>query len=252
MSLQLSTGYRNKALGISPPAKHPAATLTATDITAVDNAGAGDTLTSDAAAFVTAGFVADDAIVISGFTGNSAACNGPFTIVTCIAATITLATATLNTGDAKGESVTISVIVGGSFRDIFKRGVLRIYTGTQPTTADLAATGTKLLEITASSVAFTGGAVAGGLEFGVAASGAISKLSTQTWSGVAVASGTAGWFRLYGNAADEASTPAISTTLPRVDGSIATSGAQLNMSSTTITSGATTTIDTFTITLPAA
>jgi hypothetical protein len=224
MSLQLSTGYRNKALGISPPAKHPAATLTATDITAVDNAGAGDTLTSDAAAFVTAGFVADDAIVISGFTGNSAACNGPFTIVTCIAATITLATATLNTGDAKGESVTISVIVGGSFRDIFKRGVLRIYTGTQPTTADLAATGTKLLEITASSVAFTGGAVAGGLEFGVAASGAI----------------------------DEASTPDISTTLPRVDGSIATSGAQLNMSSTTITSGATTTIDTFTITLPAA
>jgi hypothetical protein len=250
MSLQLSTGLRNKMLGISPPATH-VATLTASDIAAVDGGAGADTLTSAAGAFLTAGFVANDAVIINGFTGGMAAIHGPFTIVTAEAATLTFATGLL-ADDAASEAVTITVITGGSFRDIFKRGVLRIYTGTQPTTADLAATGTLLLTITVGSGAFTGGAVTNGLEFGVAASGSISKLSTQTWSGVAVASGTAGWFRLYGNAADEATTPAISTTLPRLDGAVATSGAQLNMSSTTITSGATTTLDTFTITLPAA
>jgi hypothetical protein len=250
MSLQLSTGLRNKMLGISPPATH-AATLTATDIAAVDGGEGADTLTSVAGAFVTAGFVANDAVIIRGFTGGMAGICGPFTIVSVVAATMTFATGLL-ADDAATESVTVTCVVGGSLRDIFKRGVLRIYTGTQPTTADLAATGTLLLTITSASGAFVGGAVANGLEFGVAASGAVSKLSTQTWSGVAVATGTAGWFRLYGNAADEASTPAISTTLPRLDGAIATSGGQLNLSSTTITTGATTTIDTFTVTLPAA
>jgi hypothetical protein len=39
--------------------------------------------------------------------------------------------------------------------------------------------------------------------------------------------------------------------LPRIDGSIGVSGAQLNMSSTVITIGATITIDTFTVTLDA-
>jgi hypothetical protein len=248
MALRISTGLRNKMLGISPPTTH-VATLTATDIAAVDGGGDVDTLTSVAAAFLTAGFVANDAVIINGFTGGMAAIIGPLTIVTAAAGTLTFATATLAADDA-GESVTITCIVGGSLRDIFKRGVLRIYTGVQPTTADMAATGTLLLTITNASGAFTGGAVANGLEFGVAASGSIAKLSTQTWSGVGLATGTAGWFRLYGNAADEATTPAVSTTLPRLDGSVAVSGAQLNMSSTTVTLSATTTIDTFTVTLP--
>jgi len=248
MSLQLSTGLRNTFLdGVA--ARH-VATLTATDIAAVDGGESADTLTSVAGAFLTAGFFAGDSILIYGFTGGMAAIHGPVEIVSVVAGTITVATGLL-AADAVGESVTIVALVGGSLRDIFKRGVLRIYTGTQPTTADLAATGTLLLTITLASATFTGGAVAAGLEFGAASSGSISKSASQTWSGVAVATGTAGWFRLYGNAADEATTPAISTTLPRLDGSIATSGAQLNMSSTTITSGATTTIDTFTVTLPA-
>ena len=249
MSLQLSTGLRNGFLdGVA--ARH-VATYTAATIAAVDGGGGlVDTFTDSANGFVTAGFFAGDSIICTGFTGGMQYIVGPFKASIVVAGTITVPTGSL-TADAAAESVTLVALVGGSLRDIYKRGVLRIYTGTQPTTADLAATGTLLLTITLASGAFTGGAVTNGLEFGAASSGSISKASTQTWSGLAAATGTAGWFRLYGNAADEASTPAISTTLPRLDGSIAISGAQLNMSSTTITSGATTTIDTFTVTLPA-
>jgi hypothetical protein len=249
MSLQLSTGLRNVVLG-GVPARH-VATLTASDIAAVDGGAGADTLTSAAGAFLTAGFMAGDSIIVTGFTGGMQYISGPFTIVAVVAGTITLATGLL-TADGATEAVTITTLVGGSIRDIFKRGVLRIYSGVQPTTADLAATGTKLLEITVGSAAFTGGAVAAGLEFGAAAAGAIAKSTAQTWSGVGLANGTAGWWRFYGNAADEAATPAISTTLPRMDGTIATSGGQINMSSTSVTLGATSTVDTFTVTLPAA
>lgn len=86
-----------------------------------------------------------------------------------------------------------------------------------------------------------------GLIYGDASSGQLVK-GSGIWSGAAVATGTAGWFRYEGPIADDDSS---STELIRIDGNIGTSGANLNMSSTSITSGATTTIDTFAITLPA-
>ena len=90
---------------------------------------------------------------------------------------------------------------------------------------------------------------ANGLKLGVAAAGALPKLSSQTWSGVAVATGTAGWFRFVGPVADSGATDT-SEAQVRLDGSISTSGQQLNMSSTSITSGATQTITAFPLTLP--
>jgi len=90
-----------------------------------------------------------------------------------------------------------------------------------------------------------------GLKFGNSALGILSKLASQTWGGVAGASGTAGWFRFI---AAESDAGAADTDYDhiRLDGSIATSGAQLNMSNTAITSGATQTISSFALTLPAA
>lgn len=118
-------------------------------------------------------------------------------------------------------------------------------TGTTPNGYVVASSVTGTL--TKSDVNMAGGVAAvNGLTFGNTASGVISK--TGTWSGVAVATGTAGWFRLQGSATDAGST---STTLLRLDGNISTSGANLNMSSTSITSGATSTIDQFDITMPA-
>lgn len=108
--------------------------------------------------------------------------------------------------------------------------------------------------VTATYVNMSGGvAPVNGLIFGPAAVGVITKLSSQVWSFQGVnGPNTAGWFRLYGS--DTADSGAvISTTLyPRLDGSIATSGADLNLSNITITNGSTNTIDTFAFTIPAA
>lgn len=89
---------------------------------------------------------------------------------------------------------------------------------------------------------------ANGLTYGVASSGAIAKAS-GVWSGVGAASGTAGWFRHYGPESDAGGA---STTKNRIDGTCGTSGADMNMSSTAITSGATQTLDSFSLTLPMA
>ena len=131
-------------------------------------------------------------------------------------------------------------------KTLMQNGVIDVYSGVQPTTADDAENGTKLLRITVASGAFTAGTAANGLNFGTAADGAIAKTS-DVWSGVAIATGTAAWFRFYANDMTTGAT----TTAARFDGSVSTSGAQLNMSSTAVTSGATTTIDSFTFTMPA-
>jgi hypothetical protein len=247
MALKISTGLVDKMMGMA--AIRSIATYTASTIAAVDGGGGlADTLTDSDNGFVTAGFKAGDSIIVTGFTGGMQYISGPFTITTVVVGTITLPTATL-TDDAAAEAVTIVALSAGSFRDIFKHGVLKIYSGVQPATADAAATGSLLLTITVASGAFTPGAVANGLCFDAPAAGIITKLSTQVWSGVGAGDGTAGWFRLSANGTDAGS---ISTTLPRLDGAIATSGAELNMSSTTVATGATTTIDAFTVTLPKA
>lgn len=105
----------------------------------------------------------------------------------------------------------------------------------------------------------TGGSVAGvnaanGLKMDYnAAAGVMTKDATQTWSGTAVGAGTqtAGWFRYKGSIAD-AGTSDSSAIYLRMDGSIATSGADMNMSSTSITNGAVQTLSTFQFTVPAA
>jgi len=140
-----------------------------------------------------------------------------------------------------------ALLSSASFQDAMVNGVIDIYSGAQPTSADDTETGTKLLSVTVGSGAFTPGTATNGLNFADAAAGAIAKAAAEVWSGVAVATGVAGWFRFYAN--DKAT--GASTTGKRFDGSISTSGAQLNMSSTSITSGATTTIDSLVVTMPA-
>lgn len=109
-----------------------------------------------------------------------------------------------------------------------------------------------LTTLTATYANLSGGVTAvNGLKFGAAAAGVLAKAAAQTWSGVAGASGTAGWFRFVGAVADSGAADSAESQF-RLDGAISTSGAQLNMSSTTVTSGATQTISSFPITLPTA
>lgn len=125
-------------------------------------------------------------------------------------------------------------------------GRLDIYSGSQPSTADLAETGTLLVSLTVSSGAFTPGVGTNGLNFDSASDGIIVKAAAEVWSGVAVSTGTAGYFIFYSNDVDTGA----STTSIRFMGSIATSGADLNMTSTTINSGGTITLDSGQLQLP--
>lgn len=88
-----------------------------------------------------------------------------------------------------------------------------------------------------------------GLNFGAPSAGVMPKLSTQTWSGVAANSGTAGWFRFESAVTDSGALDSTESQF-RMDGAISTSGAQLNMSSTTVTALATQTITSFPVTFP--
>lgn len=121
--------------------------------------------------------------------------------------------------------------------------------GATPNTFAVSAT---LTTITATYVAMAGGvAPLNGLQFGVSAAGVMAKKTGEVWSGVNAASGTAGWYRFVGSVVDSGAADSAETEI-REDGAIATSGSQLNMSSTSLTSGATTTIDTWSRTQPAA
>lgn len=136
---------------------------------------------------------------------------------------------------------------GKGLGELFELGVLKIYGSPRPADADSTETGTLLCTITDASGTYTPADGTNGLSFDDPASGVLSKEPTQTWSGVAVASGTAVWYRFYPVGT---SVTGATTTIARIDGSIGTSGADLNMSSTSIVSGATQTVDSFTWTMP--
>lgn len=98
-----------------------------------------------------------------------------------------------------------------------------------------------------SSGNITGGVDAtAGLQFGPPSSGTVSKSGTWSFNGLAV--GTAGWFRMKASAYDN---DGALTTYSRLDGSVATSGADMNLSTISIAVSQPTTIDTFTVTMPA-
>ncbi len=130
--------------------------------------------------------------------------------------------------------------------------VITIYalngTGVGPNTYAVA---TGVTTITKTDTAFAHGvAVVNGLSFDVSAGGVMTKLSTQTWSGVNGAAGTAGWFRQYGSVADASGLDTTNLVL-RIDGAIATAGAEMNLNSTAFANGATTTLATWSMTVPA-
>ena len=133
------------------------------------------------------------------------------------------------------------------FAGAFANGIIEIYSGTQPATADAAATGTLLGTVTTNGGAFTPGTATNGLTFATAAAGGVAK-STGLWQFTGIANGTAGWFRLKGNALDDNTT---STVLPRMDGSIANSGGDMQLSNTTIAIGSPNTVDVFQFNIPA-
>jgi hypothetical protein len=134
-------------------------------------------------------------------------------------------------------------------KEAFTNGWMQIFTGPQPASADAAVQGTLLGIVTKAAGAFTPGAATNGINFAAPSGGVVAK-DTDAWQMLGVAIGTAGYFRLCGNPADAGS--GSDTTHMRMDGSIATSGGDLNLSNVNIVVNTPVTIDTFAFTLPAA
>jgi hypothetical protein len=118
-------------------------------------------------------------------------------------------------------------------------GYIDIYTGGQPVNADYAETGVKIVRI--STAAGTGG-----LLFGTSAAGVLPK-SADIWSGTVGVAGLAGYFRFYGSGGTSGS----SGTQVRMDGSVGVSNSDMVLANSSLVVGATLTIDTFTLTVPA-
>lgn len=130
----------------------------------------------------------------------------------------------------------------GSLKSIFAAGLIKIYSGAAPADADAAATGTLLCTISLASAGT-------GVNFDAAAvAGILSKAPAETWSGVNVATGAATHFRHVASG----DTGVLSTTQARIQGSIATVGADMNLSSVSLVNGATQTVDFYSVTVPAA
>lgn len=143
-------------------------------------------------------------------------------------------------GDAQSRATAIRTAYAG--------GVIAIYGGTQPATAnDTEGTAPLLALITLNSATHTAGSATNGLTFDAPVAGVLSKAAAETWSGNGTAAAgtgaTATWFRHY----DKNHTTGASTTAIRFDGAISTaSTSELQMSNTTIVEGVPVEIRTYT------
>ena len=134
-----------------------------------------------------------------------------------------------------------AMLTGQSFKSTMDGGLLHIYAGTPPTTADDSVSGaTPILTL---SVDGTGG----GLHFAMTAeNGAIGKDTSELWKGVIQATDAATWFR-FAAAGD---TGAASDLEPRIQGSIGVAGTDMLMANTTLTETEEFTLNYFTVVLP--
>lgn len=239
MTLKFSTGFRNDNLGKKPTVLQKVETTISFDAASKEIRDSGN-------GFLTKGYAPGDNLIITNSASNDTDKIGiPITTVT---AGVMVTTATI-VDEVAGAAVGLAAGHGGSLRDILKDGVIEIRTLSQPDHPTDAEVGTLLGTITLGGGAFSPGSFTNGLELDDAADAEIAKPSSLEWKFTAIASGTASHFRWKGNAED---TGLESTTLPRVDGSIGlkNSGKDMEMTTTTIESGKTYTMDAYNLVMP--
>ena len=130
----------------------------------------------------------------------------------------------------------------GGIKDLMTNGVMDIFTGSQPVSADYVETGVKLVRISSTS----GTGVADGLKFGTAAAGVL-PIGTPAWTGPVLAAGVAGWFRFYGSGGISGT----NGTALRFDGAVGIAGAELDLTHTNLALNSLLTITAANITQPA-
>lgn len=132
----------------------------------------------------------------------------------------------------------------GSLKTALADGFIHIYDDTVP--APSSADDSIGAAVPLVTISLDGGV--NGIEFAIAgaANGTLEKESTETWKGTIDFSGTATWYRHVG-ASDSGG---LSITDPRIQGTVGTAAADLNLSDTTLTATAEQLINYYSVTLP--
>ncbi len=230
MTLRLSISMRDALLENAAIAH---AIAQGTDLTFVDGGGGDDTITRTTGSFITDGFEIGDWIQV--FNATTGANDFAVKLTGVAALTLTFVTGTVDTGEAGAATTAVVAAKGGSFQDLMKHGVIDIFSGVQPATADLTESGfTKLVTITIDGNAHDTGTGANGLEFQDAAvAGVLSKVVADSWQGDPDSAGVAGWFRFY----DQTHSTGADPSAPRFDGAVNLSGAEMNVASVDVALG---------------
>lgn len=135
------------------------------------------------------------------------------------------------------------ILTTGSFKGGVDGGVIFIYSGTPPATADAALLGNTLLCVISNDAAGTGITMDT-----TANAGVLGKNPGEIWRGQVVASATATFYR-FAALADDGT---LSTTAKRVQGTVATLAADLIFSNVNFVSGNYRQIDNYNVALPTA
>jgi hypothetical protein len=134
------------------------------------------------------------------------------------------------------------MLVTSSLKTALASGLINVYSGAAPASADDAVSGVLLWTISLNN---TGS----GIDLdATATNGVVGKPTGSVWSGTVVTSGTAGYYRHVGSSDSGAS----STTQPRIQGAVGVIGAEMNLSNPILTSGSLKVLDNYTIELPTA
>ena len=133
------------------------------------------------------------------------------------------------------------LLISGSFKSALDGGVIRIYAGTMPATAN--ADSSSLTVLCTISLDATGTGVTWG---STVTAGILSKNTTEVWRGLIDNTGTATFFRFMAIS----DTGAASTTDKRVQGTIGLVGADLNFSNVSLVAGDYRVIGSLNVTLP--
>ena len=201
--------------------------------TNISFAATGKTIASAGNAFSTAS-IAGDKVRILGSQLN----DGLYTIASVDPAGASIVVLeNLQDEAAAAKIAVVCMSTGGSFKEIFENSVGAFYTGPQPTTADLAETGTLLGYLTVDGGAFTPGSATNGLNWADAVGGVCQK-NSDTFKCIPIASGSVGYMRLYSNAM----VTGASSTAIRVDLACGVGTGECRLSSTSFTVGVPVTI----------
>ena len=139
-----------------------------------------------------------------------------------------------------------SILGIASLDSLLTDGYIRLYGGTVPPTADSLVSAGSTLLVTYSNAGALG--AGNGLIFGDPTGGSLGKDPAQIWSGEALNSGTATFFRFVA----QADTGTDSAVEVRIQGTVGGAGADMFVQSNTITEETNYTIDYFTIAIPSA